>query len=83
MVGYRRHALTSLKEKRFASSVRRMKARVGAGAGRSFLVAAARLLCAPTALLADRIGACEPLASLHAILQGKMPRKRRTETKIQ
>jgi hypothetical protein len=60
-----------------------MKARVGDGAGRSFRAAAVRLLCAPIALLADRMGACVPLESLHAILQGKMPRKRRTETKIQ
>jgi hypothetical protein len=83
MVGYRRHALASLKEKRLARKVRRMKARVGDGAGRSLRVAAVRLPCAPIARLAERIGACVPLESLHAILQGKMPRKRRTETKIQ
>ena len=83
MVGYRRHALMSLNEKRFALRVKRMKARVGAGAGRSFRVAEVRLPCAPIALLAERIGACVPFESLHAMLQGKMPRKRRTDTKIQ
>jgi hypothetical protein len=85
MVGYRRHALMSLNEKRLAMRVKRMKATVdaGVGAGRSFRVAEVRLPCAPIALLAERIGACVPLESLHAILQGKMPRKRRTDTKIQ
>ena len=60
-----------------------MKAKVGAGAGRWSRVAAVRLPCAPIALLADLMGACVPLESLHAILQGKMPRKRRTEIRIQ
>ena len=60
-----------------------MKAKVGADDGRWSRVAAERLPCAPIALLADRIGTCAPLESLHAMLQGKMPRKRRTAIKIQ
>src|SRR5579871_151821 len=83
IVGYRRHALTSLKENGFASSVRRMKLRMGDGAGRSARVAAVRLPCAPIALLAARCGMCSPLERLDATLEGKIPRNRRTEIKIQ